>query len=160
MSRDASNYLILVEKILGKTKEVTGDCQGELQAPRHRQLRALLRIDFGKAGWGIWGHKVLLGFSAGGWVRLGQQVQSSGAPVLSPGKSPSMVWAALKIPGIDFDPPKALPVSVQILQPFPALAWLCPWNCCSKAEQMENFLLLLVETLLWVYCRAGNLGLG
>lgn len=50
MSRDASNYLILVEKILGKTKEVTGDCQGELQALRHRQLRALLRTDFGKAG--------------------------------------------------------------------------------------------------------------
>lgn len=69
-----------------------------------------------------------------------------------------MVWAALQIPGMDFDPRKALPVSVQILQPSPALTWLCSWNCCSKAEQMENFLLFLVETSLWVSCRAGNLG--
>ncbi|NXB86461.1 PIRK5 kinase, partial [Vidua chalybeata] len=30
VSRDAGNYLILVEKILGKTKEASGGCQGEL----------------------------------------------------------------------------------------------------------------------------------
>lgn len=32
VSRDAGNYLILLEKILGKTKEVSGGCWGQLQA--------------------------------------------------------------------------------------------------------------------------------
>lgn len=96
MSRDAGNYLILVEKILGKTKEVCGGSQGELQHLRPRQLRALLRMGFGKAGWGDLGHEVLLGL--GGAGPAGAELWWHQGCVSHKDQPVPVVWAALQIP--------------------------------------------------------------
>lgn len=92
MSRDAGNYLILVEKILGKAKEVSRGAVGDLQPLPWCQLWGLPKGEFCKAQWVIWGcRKVLLehwGLASGDGVSAGPKCWWE-QPCVSPGFHPT-----------------------------------------------------------------------